>query len=132
MIHRLAIAFLCNVTVVLLLGPSVPVFAQELPGKVIDENSQIVAGAQVSLSGAIPGSSLSAVSDDAGRFVIPAVPPGIYDLRAEKPGYYATVVKGLNIGKRAEDRSREFGCSHEDYACHVVLFPGLYHRFCVD
>jgi hypothetical protein len=84
-----------------LLLPAASAFTQELTGKVIDENGQVVAGAKVSLSGAILGSSLSAVSDDAGRFVIPAVPPGIYDLRAEKPGYYATVSKGLNIGQRA-------------------------------
>jgi hypothetical protein len=99
--HLRKIVFLCSWAAVVLLLPAASAFSQELIGKVIDENGQLVVGAKVSLSGAVPGSSLSAVSDDAGRFVIPAVPPGIYDLRAEKPGYYATVSRGLNVAQRA-------------------------------
>lgn len=104
---------LCSWAAVVLLLPAASAFSQELTGKVIDENGQVVGGAKVSLSGAIPGSSLSAVSDDAGRFVIAVVPPGIYDLRAEKPGYYATVVRGLNIGKRAAPLEVVLNHEHE-------------------
>jgi len=99
--HLRRVIFLCFWAAVVLLLPAALAFSQELTGKVMDENGLLVGGAKVSLIGAAPGSILSAVSDDAGRFVIPAVPPGIYNLRAEKPGYYATVSKELSVGQRA-------------------------------
>jgi hypothetical protein len=111
MIHRLAIAFLCNVTVILLLGPPAPVFAQELPGKVVDENGLVVAGAKVSLSGGSLTAPLLAVSDDAGRFVLSSVPPGTYELKAEKPGYYATVSHALEI--KGSNASLEVVLNHQ-------------------
>jgi hypothetical protein len=97
MLHRGIIILLCDLTVALLLGPSAPVFAQELTGKVVDENGLVVAGAKVTLSGGSLTAPLLAVSDDAGRFVLSSVAPGTYELRAEKPGYYATVSHALEI-----------------------------------
>jgi hypothetical protein len=111
MIHRLGIALLCNVTLVLLLGISAPVFAQELPGKVIDENGLAVAGARVNLSGGNLTAPLLAVSDEAGRFVLSSVPPGTYELKAEKPGYYATVSHALEI--KGSNTSLEVVLNHQ-------------------
>lgn len=99
MLYRGIIILLCNMTAALLLGPSVPVFAQALAGKVVDENGMVVAGARVSLSGGSLTAPLTAVSDDAGRFVLSSVAPGTYELRAEKPGYYVTVSRALEIKK---------------------------------
>jgi hypothetical protein len=89
----------CLVFGVLAILTSVSVLhAQELTGKVIDETGVVVAGVKVSLSkdGIAP---LSAVSDEGGRFLIQSVPQGTYELRAEKPGYYATISRALQIGK---------------------------------
>jgi hypothetical protein len=73
-----------------------PLRAQELSGKVIDQTGVAVAGAKVALarSGA---PAFTAVSDEAGRFRMDALPAGIYALRAEKPGYYATISHALEI-----------------------------------
>ena len=74
-----------------------PVLQGELTGKVIDENGSPVVGVRVSLSGNTLEAPLFTVSDDAGRFRIFPVPPGIYEIRAEKPGYYATVSRAFEL-----------------------------------
>jgi hypothetical protein len=76
-------------------------FAQELTGRVIDENGMVVAGAKVSISGKGLAAPIAAVSDDAGRFHMAALAPGTYELKAEKPGYYATISRALQIKEGA-------------------------------
>ncbi len=81
----------------LMLIPAVTGYSQELSGKVVDENGEIVAGAKVSLSGGSLKAPLVAVSDDGGRILFPSVAPAIYELRAEKPGYYATIERSFEV-----------------------------------
>ncbi len=78
------------------LAQSVPALAQELTGRVIDENGLGVVGAKVTLTlGLVP--PVSALSDDAGRFQFASISPGTYELRVEKEGYYATISHALKI-----------------------------------
>jgi hypothetical protein len=76
--------------------PSAQTLAQELTGRVIDENGGRVAGARVTLTLGLVA-PVSALSDDAGRFQFVSLAPGIYELRAEKEGYYATISHALKI-----------------------------------
>jgi len=80
---------------------SAPAAAQVLTGKVIDETGVAVAGVKVSLTGNSLKAPLATVSDDAGRFLMAQPPPGLYGLKAEKPGYYATVSRNLEIKEGA-------------------------------
>ncbi len=87
----------------------------QMAGKVVDENGVIVTGAKVTLSG--PEASLPAVAiaDEAGRFLLAPVPPGTYELRVEKPGFYAYLAHSFAIVQGAEpievvlNHQREFG-----------------------
>ncbi len=103
----LVIAF----TALVLLSRPRPCFPQELTGRVIDENSKVVAGAKVSIGGGGLKAPQVAVSDEAGRFHMPALAPGTYELRAEKPGYYATVSHALQIKDSA--RALEVVLNHQ-------------------
>lgn len=99
--HLATPTFLVALIAALLLGHAVPGHAQELSGKVIDENGVIVAGVKVSLSGSPLTVPLAVVTDEAGRFRFPSVPAATYELRAEKPGYYATVARAFVIKEHA-------------------------------
>ncbi len=87
----------------------------QMGGKVVDENGVIVTGAKVTLSG--PEFSLPAVAitDEAGRFLLTPVPPGTYELRVEKPGFYAYLAHSFALVQGAEpievilNHEREFG-----------------------
>jgi hypothetical protein len=74
-------------------------YAQDLNGKVIDENGIAVSGVKVSFHPDTESPALIAVSDEAGRFLLMDIVPGIYELKAEKPGYYATILHSLEIAE---------------------------------
>lgn len=101
MFHPRMIILVCVLSAILATAPPAPGFQQELSGKVIDENGLVVAGVKVSLSGGGLAAPLAAVSDEAGRFSLPSILPGTYELKAEKPGYYATISRALEIKERA-------------------------------
>jgi hypothetical protein len=101
MLHLRKISLACILSAIMLLARPLPGFPQELTGRVIDENSKVVAGAKVSIGGGGLTAPQVVVSDEAGRFRMPALAPGTYELRAEKPGYYATVSRALQIKEGA-------------------------------
>src|SRR5260370_16556650 len=43
------------------------------------------------------GRLLEAISDDRGAYRIPLMPPGVYDLKVEKPGFAAATRDGITI-----------------------------------
>lgn len=92
---RIAAAGILAGFLLLILAPDA--CAEELTGKVVDENGLAVAGAKITLGGKGMAVPLSSISDKAGRFHLPDPPPGNYELRVEKPGYYATVSRSLEI-----------------------------------
>jgi hypothetical protein len=59
-----------------------------LTGRVVDENSSAVPGAQVFLSRAGTGSRVESVADPTGRFAFRVDLPGEYLLTAERPGFF--------------------------------------------
>ncbi len=65
----------------------------KLTGKVVDQNSQAVTGANVVLV----GTSIGGVANLDGVFTVLNVPVGIYDVRVGAVGYQARLVKGVTI-----------------------------------
>jgi hypothetical protein len=86
-----------------------------MAGKVVDENGVIVSGAKVTLSGPEAPSPVFATTDEAGRFLLAPLPPGIYELRVEKPGFYAYLSHSFELGQQPGpievvlNHQREFG-----------------------
>lgn len=71
----------------------------QLSGRVVDENGLVVVGAVVTLTG--PQGSFFATSGEAGWFVIPEVPPGIYRLKIEKRGFYAFQDRSIPVSEKS-------------------------------
>jgi hypothetical protein len=70
-------------------------------GKVIDENGQPLPGVSITVTGPALLGKLTAVTNEAGMFRIPALPPGSnYEVRAELEGFETVVRKGIviNVG----------------------------------
>ncbi len=88
----------------------VPGNSQEMNGQVVDETGRVVPGARIVISGHLLVTPMSAVSDAAGRFVLSALPPGTYELKAEKPGFYATISHSLEV--RTSDTSLQVVLNH--------------------
>ncbi|HYK87222.1 MAG TPA: TonB-dependent receptor, partial [Acidobacteriota bacterium] len=74
----------------------------QLSGRVVDEGGVAVSGAKVMLSGGLVSSPVMVTTDEAGRFAMAPVPTGSYELRAEKPGFYALVSSSFEIRERPE------------------------------
>jgi hypothetical protein len=72
----------------LLLG--LPVFGQtfgEITGEVRDSSGAIIGGAAITVTNVATNATRSATSNDAGVYSFPSIPPGIYNLKAEKAGF---------------------------------------------
>jgi hypothetical protein len=68
--------------------------------RIVDENGVAVGGAQLTLSSkSHAGQSIYGTSDEAGRLVLSSLTPGSYQLKVEKPGYYAFIVSDFEIVK---------------------------------
>src|SRR5690349_4069127 len=68
-----------------------------LSGTVTDPTDSIVPGAKVTATNSATGTVLDATSDDRGEYRIPLMPPGVYDLKIEKPGFAAATRNGIPI-----------------------------------
>src|SRR5579872_332072 len=76
--------------VVLLCVLSSAVWAQvngSLSGTVADQSGSVVSGAAVKLTSESTGAVQTAATNTEGNFVFPAVPPGLYTISAEHPGF---------------------------------------------
>ncbi len=59
----------------------------DLTGTIVDQQSGVLPGATVTATNRDTNYNRSATTDEAGRFLIPALPPGRYGLRAEMQGF---------------------------------------------
>jgi hypothetical protein len=72
------------------LGAFVPVFGQtfgDISGAVKDSTGATIAAAQVTVVNKDTNATRSVTSNEDGFFSFPALPPGTYTLKAEKPGF---------------------------------------------
>jgi outer membrane receptor protein involved in Fe transport len=87
------------VVMAVVLAMTSAVFAQgttgTLAGSLIDSQGLAVPGATVTVTG--PQGSKSAVSDGEGRFSVPFLTPGSYDIRAELQGFKTVEIKAVPV-----------------------------------
>ncbi|MBI2834943.1 MAG: TonB-dependent receptor [Acidobacteria bacterium] len=69
----------------------------DLSGTVIDESKAVLPGATVTATSAETGLVRTAVTDGQGRFSIPAIAVGLYDVRAELAGFAPQVHQQLRL-----------------------------------
>ena len=78
-----------------------------LQGAVTDSSGAVVPGAGVTLINAGTGVALKTLSDGAGNYVFPAVPPGVYSLQVVKAGFATLNLTQftINVGQRATENA---------------------------
>src|SRR5579864_6856347 len=82
---------------------SVPLYGQvdystaTLKGTVMDPQGAVIPGVNVSATNAKTGITRSAQTESQGRYQIPALPPGPYQINFEKQGFTKEVVKDVEI-----------------------------------
>ncbi len=93
--------FLCLI-ISLLLASSMAVAqgtgaSGDITGTISDPSGAVVAGANVVVTDAEKGIRRAAKSDNNGRFAIPGLPPSVYNVSVEQPGFQTSVQKGVII-----------------------------------
>ncbi len=86
-----------------LLLTAVPLFGQApvggLTGSVTDPNGAVVPGATVTLTRADTGFSRNVTTDAGGRYLLPSLPPGEYEVKVNAQGFSAQAKKVIvNVG----------------------------------
>ncbi len=88
------------VTVLLVLSP-VGLYAQETTGTIIgtvkDETGGVLPGVEVTSRNTGTGLTRTAISDDEGRYRIPQLAPGSYELRVELAGFRTALLQDIII-----------------------------------
>jgi hypothetical protein len=59
----------------------------DLGGTIVDQSSSVLPGATVTAQNIETNHARSAITDEQGHFLIPALPPGSYSVRAEMQGF---------------------------------------------
>ena len=68
-----------------------------LAGTVLDQNQGAVADARVTLSNPATGFSRKLITATDGRYVFTSIPPGLYQLKVEKPGFNTYLHSGVAL-----------------------------------
>ena len=76
----------------------------EFSGTVTDASGAVVANVKITATSAETGAVRQVITDNSGGYVITLLPPGIYNLAAEAPGFRRTVQNNveLRVNQRAE------------------------------
>lgn len=78
-----------------------------LEGEISDVSGAAIAGASVRLAGRTVGRETLVRADGRGRYIVRMLPPGIYDLTVEHPGFQPVRVTGIEVAAGATVR-RDF------------------------
>ncbi|MFQ5739267.1 MAG: carboxypeptidase regulatory-like domain-containing protein, partial [Acidobacteriota bacterium] len=75
----------------------------DLAGVVKDQTGAVLPGVDLTVSNVRTGLSRSAISDDRGNYRFPLLPPGLYEVRAELPGFATKIYRDntLTVGQSA-------------------------------
>src|SRR5438445_661934 len=71
--------------------------AGSVAGIVTDSSGAVIAGATITLTDKQTSSPRTEVSNDAGRYLFPNVPPGTYVISANKTGFRVQKITDLNV-----------------------------------
>ena len=66
-------------------------------GTVLDTQGGAIVGAEITLSGSLLAREIKTPSNMSGSYRLPGVQPGVYQLRATKPGFAVQVYQGLGV-----------------------------------
>jgi len=86
------------VTVLFLLG--LPLLGQtlgEITGRVNDPSGAGVPGSALTLANVATNAIRTTITTDSGDYTFPSVPPGIYNLKAEHPGFKTAASNGVEV-----------------------------------
>jgi hypothetical protein len=93
--------FLCIVSISLVLLLVAPTRAQLYTGSIVgvvqDPSGAVVSNASIVLTDVDKGVSFKATTDTSGRYVLRAVPPSTYNIRAEAAGFRTEIQNGIVI-----------------------------------
>src|SRR5687768_13030525 len=94
MLHRIVILYLM---LWLPAAAQTTLGSAALSGTVTDNSSAAVPAAKLTLTEIARGLDREAVTNDAGRFVFPTIPAGLYQLRVSKNGFETYELTNLSI-----------------------------------
>ena len=88
------------------MGAQTRATSADVAGVVVDQSGAVLPGATVTALNAETNQARSATTDGRGQFVIPALPPGTYDVRAELAGFGTRTQEdvALALGSRVDLR----------------------------
>src|SRR6185295_14053881 len=66
-----------------------------LSGTVVDQNNAVLANVNISVISIARGFQRSVVTNSAGQFVVPLLPPGVYIVKAEQSGFAPAEIRDL-------------------------------------
>src|SRR5690348_15386324 len=69
----------------------------EITGTITDPSSAAVSGARIAAINTATSAERIITSNDTGNYDLPALAPGVYDLKVEFPGFRAAERKGVEI-----------------------------------
>src|SRR5262249_26088644 len=92
---RAAIAFLFLVILIFPLLAQAP--SGEISGVVTDAAGSVVVGVKVTITNAATNAVREVMTNESGLYAIPALPPGIYTLKVEKPGFRAIERRNIEV-----------------------------------
>lgn len=69
----------------------------DIVGTVVDETAALIPGVTVTASDAERGTTRTAETDGAGEYTLTMLPPGVYQLRLEAPGFTTRLVEGVQV-----------------------------------
>ncbi len=92
---RVTVAFLLLFTIVLPLSAQTP--SGEISGVVTDQTEAIVAGVRITLTNTATNAVREVQTNESGLYSFPALPPGVYTLKAEKAGFRAVERKNIEV-----------------------------------
>jgi Carboxypeptidase regulatory-like domain len=100
--HRIATCvFLCALGALLLLFASPSLSAQTqtgtLTGAVTDSTGAILVGAKVTITNEGTDVTQTTTADAQGRYLVPLLPAGAYDVQASLTGFQTVVHKGITL-----------------------------------
>src|SRR5262249_45772608 len=69
----------------------------EVTGRVTDPSGAVIPGASVALTNVNTNAVRNVVTAEAGAYTFPSIPPGLYRLRTELPGFKAAVSETFEV-----------------------------------
>ena len=69
----------------------------EITGHLSDATGASLPGAAITLTSITTGAVRTAISTDAGDYSLPSVPPGLYSVKVEHPGFKAAISNNVEV-----------------------------------